>query len=85
MVMINPVLIQDEQSNEVICRYHDLLEIARFVSWCTNWEYLIRICLEHISQRLNARARCAILEGDELKLVYWTGVNGRIKGYQKRR
>jgi hypothetical protein len=68
--MINPVTIQDRPVDEAIFRYFDLLEIARLVSWCTNGEYLIKTCLEHISQRLKAKARCAILEGDDLKLVY---------------
>lgn len=68
-----PVKIPDGPVNEATRRYRDILEVARLVSWCTNWEYLIKTCLEHISQRLEARARCAILEGDDLKLCYWVG------------
>src|SRR5512136_681913 len=54
-------------------RYQDLLEIARLVSWCMNRDYLIKTCLDHISQRLGKRARYVLMEGDELKLHYWVG------------
>lgn len=60
-------------SSQWAARYRDLLEIARLVSWCTNWEYLIRTCLDHLSQRLGTRARCVLMEGDELKLRCWVG------------
>ena len=54
-------------------RCQDLLEIARLVSWCTDRDYLIKTCLDHISQRLGMRARCVLKEGDELKLHCWVG------------
>jgi len=54
-------------------RYQDLLDIARVVSWCTDRDYLIKTCLDHISQRLEKRARCVLVEGDELKLHCWVG------------
>ena len=54
-------------------RYQDLLEIARLVSWCMNRDYLIKTCLDHLSQRLGKRARYVLMEGDELKLHYWVG------------
>jgi len=54
-------------------RYQDLLEIARLVSWCTNRDYLIKTCLDHISQRLGMRARCVLKEEEELKLHCWVG------------
>jgi hypothetical protein len=54
-------------------RYQDLLDIARVVSWCTDRDYLIKTCLDHISQRLEKRARCVIKEGEELKLHCWVG------------
>ena len=54
-------------------RYQDLIEIARLVSWCTDRDYLIKTCLEHISQRLGMRARCVLKEGEELKLQCWVG------------
>jgi hypothetical protein len=54
-------------------RYQDLLEIARLVSWCMNRDYLIKTCLDHLSQRLGKRARYVLMEGDELKLHCWVG------------
>jgi len=54
-------------------RYGDLIEIARLVSWCMNRDYLIKTCLDHISQRLGMRARCILKEGEELKLHCWVG------------
>ncbi|MGB9629347.1 MAG: GAF domain-containing protein [Thermodesulfobacteriota bacterium] len=54
-------------------RIEDLLEMARLVSWCINRDYLIRTCLDHIHQRLGMRARCALMEGEELKLYCWVG------------
>ena len=54
-------------------RCEDLLEIARLVSWCTDRDYLIKTCLDHISQRLGMRTRSVLKEGDELKLHCWVG------------
>jgi hypothetical protein len=54
-------------------RYQDLLEIARLVSWCTDRDYLIKTCLDHISQRLEKRARCVLVGEEELKLHCWVG------------
>jgi hypothetical protein len=51
----------------------DLLEVARLVSWCMNRHYLIKTCLGHISKRLGKRARCCLMEGEELKLQCWVG------------
>jgi len=51
----------------------DLLEIARLVSWCMNRDYLIKTCLDHLSKRLGKRARCCLMEGEELKLQCWVG------------
>jgi putative methionine-R-sulfoxide reductase with GAF domain len=61
------------KKDDLLKRYQDLLEIARLVSWCTNPDYLIRTCLDHLSQRLGKRARCALFEGEELKLSSWVG------------
>ena len=58
---------------DLIKRYPDLLEIGRLVSWCTNRDYLIKGCLDHISQRLGKRARYILQEGDGLKLHSWAG------------
>lgn len=54
-------------------RCEDLLEIARLVSWCMDRNYLIKTCLDHISQRLGMRARCVLKEGEALKLHCWVG------------
>jgi len=54
-------------------RCEDLLEVARLVSWCMNRDYLIKTCLDHISQRLGMRARCVLKEREELKLHCWVG------------
>jgi len=54
-------------------RYQDLIEIARLVSWCMNRDYLIKICLDHLGKRLEKRARCVLMERDELKLTCWVG------------
>jgi hypothetical protein len=54
-------------------RCQDLIEMSRLVSWCMNRDYLIKTCLEHLSQGLKKRARCVLLEGDELRLHCWVG------------
>ena len=54
-------------------RREDLIEIARLVSWCTDREYLIKTCLDHINQRLGMRARCVLKEEEQLKLHCWLG------------
>ncbi len=68
-------ICSDEFSKEKILanRCEDLLDIARLVSWCTDREYLIKTCLDHISKRLGMRARCVIKDGEELKLHCWVG------------
>jgi len=58
---------------ELFKRYEDLLEIARLVSWCMNRDYLIKTCLDHIGRRLGKRARCVLMEGEDLKLHCWVG------------
>ena len=61
------------KEEDLVRRYQDLLEIARLVSWCMNRDYLIKTCLDHLSQRLGKRARYILMEGDELKLHSWVG------------
>jgi hypothetical protein len=61
------------KEEDLVKRYQDLLDIARVVSWCTDRDYLIKTCLDHISQRLEKRARCVLMEGEELKLHCWVG------------
>jgi len=61
------------KEENLVKRYQDLLDIARVVSWCTDRDYLIKTCLDHISRRLEKRARCVLMEEEELKLHYWVG------------
>ena len=61
------------KESESVKRYRDLLEMAHLVSWCTEEDFLIRNCLEHINQRLEKGARCALMEGGELKICCWVG------------
>jgi hypothetical protein len=61
------------KEENLVKRYQDLLDIARVVSWCTDRDYLIKTCLDHISERLEKRARCVLMEEEELKLHCWVG------------
>jgi len=61
------------KEGDISRRYQDLIEIARLVSTCMNRDYLIKTCLDHLSQRLGKRARCVLMERDELKLTCWVG------------
>jgi GAF domain-containing protein len=65
--------VKRPKMRDMVKRYEDLLEIARLVSWCMNRDYLIKTCLDHISKRLGKRARCCLMEGEELKLQCWVG------------
>jgi len=65
--------VKSPRMKDMVRHYWDLLEIARLVSWCTNRDYLIKTCLDHISKRLGKRARCCLKEGEELKLQCWVG------------
>jgi GAF domain-containing protein len=62
-----------EKEIDSVHRYRDLLEMAQLVSWCTDRDYLIRSCLEHIHHRLGMRARCALMEKGELIIQCWVG------------
>jgi hypothetical protein len=65
--------VKTPRMKDRVRRYWDLLEIARLVSWCMNKDYLIKTCLDRISKRLGKRARCCLMEGEELKLQCWVG------------
>jgi hypothetical protein len=67
--------LKEKRKKEIdsVNRYRDLLEMAQLVSWCTDRDYLIRRCLEHINRRLGMRARCALMEKGELKIQWWVG------------
>ena len=65
--------IRFKKEGNLAKRYQDLLEIARLVSWCMNRDYLVKTCLDHISRRLDKRARCVLKEKDDLKIHCWVG------------
>jgi hypothetical protein len=67
--------LKEKRKKEIdsVNRYRDLIEMAQLVSWCTDRDYLIRSCLEHIHRRLGMRARCALMEKEELKIQCWVG------------
>jgi hypothetical protein len=70
---LDPLDDQRAKASDPFRRYRDVLEIAHLVSWCTERDYLIRSCLEHINRRLEKRARCALLEEGELRICCWVG------------
>jgi GAF domain-containing protein len=70
---LGPLDDQRAKASDPFRRYRDVLEIAHLVSWCTERDYLIKNCLEHINRRLKKRARCALLEGGELRICCWVG------------
>jgi len=53
--------------------FSDILEVARFLSASTVPEKVIETVLNHLCERLGKRARCAFLEGKDLKLKFWAG------------
>ena len=57
-----------EKENDADRGQQDFLDIARLVSWCLNRDYLIKTCLDHISQRLGKRACCVLIGGGEPRL-----------------
>ncbi len=54
-------------------RFQDILEITRLLSSSAAPETVIESVLSHLCERLGKRARCALLEGDDLKLRFWAG------------
>jgi hypothetical protein len=59
--------------NHIPGRFQDILEIARLLSASTVPEKVIETVLVHLCERLGKRARCALLEGDDLRLRFWAG------------
>jgi transcriptional regulator with GAF, ATPase, and Fis domain len=53
--------------------FGDILEVARLLSSSTVPEKVIETVLTHLCERLGKRARCALLEGDDLRLRFWAG------------
>jgi hypothetical protein len=53
--------------------YRDILEITRVVGSALDRDEVIRTVLTNLCERLGKRARCAFLEGEELRLRFWAG------------
>jgi GAF domain-containing protein len=53
--------------------FRDILDAARLLSSSEIPERVIETVLTHLCERLGKRARCALLEGDNLKLRFWAG------------
>lgn len=54
-------------------RFQDILEVARVLSSSIVPEKVIETVLVHLCDRLGKRARCALLEGDDLRLRFFAG------------
>lgn len=53
--------------------FRDILDVARLLSSSEIPEKVIETVLMHLCERLGKRARCALLEGEDLKLRFWAG------------
>jgi hypothetical protein len=53
--------------------FQDILEVARLLSASTIPEEVIETVLIHLCERLGKRSRCALLEGDDLRLRFFAG------------
>jgi signal transduction protein with GAF and PtsI domain len=53
--------------------FRDILEVASLLSSSEIPERVIETVLTHLCERLGKRARCALLEGEDLKLRFWAG------------
>jgi hypothetical protein len=53
--------------------FRDILEVARLLSSSTVPEKVIEAVVTHLCERLGKRSRCALLEGDDLRLRFWAG------------
>lgn len=54
-------------------RFGDILEVARLLSSSTIPEKVVETVLTNLCERLGKRARCAFLEGEDLRLRFWAG------------
>jgi hypothetical protein len=55
--------------------FHEILEIAETVRSGASAERIVDAVLGHLSARLGKRARCALLEGEDLRLRFWAGTH----------
>jgi len=53
--------------------FRDILEVAHLLSSSVVPEKVIETVLTHLCERLGKRSRCALLEGDDLRLRFWAG------------
>ncbi|MBP1729749.1 MAG: hypothetical protein H6Q55_178 [Deltaproteobacteria bacterium] len=53
--------------------FGDILEAARLLSSSTIPEKVVETVLTNLCERLGKRARCAFLEGEDLRLRFWAG------------
>jgi hypothetical protein len=53
--------------------FGDILEVARLLSSSSAAEKVIEGVVSHLCERLGKRSRCALLEGDDLRLRFYAG------------
>ena len=53
--------------------FRDILDVAHLLSSSEVPEKVIEAVHTHLCERLGKRARCALLEGEDLKLRFWAG------------
>jgi hypothetical protein len=53
--------------------FEDILDVARLLGSSMVPEKVFETVLTHLSERLGKMARCAFLEGDDLRLRFWAG------------
>lgn len=53
--------------------FRDILEVASYLSTSSVPDTVIEMVLTYLRERLGKRARCAFLEGEDLKLKFWAG------------
>lgn len=62
-----------EKKSHIEGRFRDILEVTKLLSSSSAPEKVIESVLAHLCKRLGKRVRCALLEGDELKLRFCVG------------
>lgn len=62
-----------KEANDRDSRFRGILEATRLLGSSTLPEKVLETVLAHLCERLGKRARCAFLEGDDLKLRFWAG------------
>jgi GAF domain-containing protein len=60
--------------------FGDILDVARLLSSNSAPEKVIEAVVSHLCERLGKRCRCALLEGDDLKLRFYGGEHGCAVG-----